>query len=190
MIRKTWFALAASAAVLSGCQDRDGAAGGNVTAKGDAAQHAPSGTIAQFAAGNADYSRFNDAIKAAGLEATMAGAGPYTVFAPNNAAFARIPAETGTAMMSPAGKSRLIGLLTNHVVPGVVTADDLAKAIERGKGKAVLATLGTGKLNFSKNGDAIIVTDDAGATSRIVQADAMQSNGIVHGLDTVLMPKA
>lgn len=129
------------------------------------------------------------AVKSAGLTETLSGSGPYTLFAPTDAAFKKLPEGSAAALLDPEGKARLTGLLTAHIVPGVVTAADLQRAIERGKGKAQLATLGGTTLTASKVGEAIVIADAGGAQARIALGDMMQTNGVVHSIDTVLVPK-
>jgi uncharacterized surface protein with fasciclin (FAS1) repeats len=145
-------------------------------------------TIIENASASADHTTLVGAVKAAGLEQTLSGAGPYTVFAPTNAAFAKLPTGAAENLMKPESKGALTGILTYHVVPGVVLAQDLRASIQRGGGKAELATVGGGKLTASEAGGAIIVTDAKGGQARVTQGDVMQSNGVVHVVDAVLMP--
>lgn len=136
-----------------------------------------------------DHSSFVEAIETAGLTQTLRGVGPYTVFAPNNAAFEAIPAETREGLNTPDQRERLIALLSYHIVPGTVTAQDIGRAIDSGQGgRAELATVAGDNLTLSREGDAVIVTDGSGARARIVQADQLHSNGVVHSVDAVLMP--
>lgn len=149
----------------------------------------PSDTIVANASKASTLSTLVSAVTAAGLVETLSGAGPFTVFAPDNAAFAKVPAATLTALMAPAGKADLTKILTYHVVAGRVTAADLTSQIQAGGGKAELTTVQGGKLTASvgPNG-SVILTDAAGGTSTVTQADVMQSNGVVHVIDTVVMP--
>jgi uncharacterized surface protein with fasciclin (FAS1) repeats len=135
-----------------------------------------------------DLSRFADALKAAGLDKTLAGPGPYTVFAPTNAAFDKLPPGTADGLLQSAQKAQLTELLTAHIVPGAVTAEDLAKAVESGGGKVQLATIGGGPITITRDGDALAVTDSGGGEARIVRADGLQSNGALHAIDGVLQP--
>jgi uncharacterized surface protein with fasciclin (FAS1) repeats len=135
----------------------DSASGGGTTVGG--AQMLPSKTIIDNASQSSEHTTLVGAVKAAGLTQTLSGAGPYTVFAPTNAAFQKLPAGTAEGLMRPESKGALTGILTNHVVPGVVTAKDLAGAIERGGGKAQLATVGGGTLTATQANDGITVTD-------------------------------
>lgn len=192
MSNRTILVLAVSAALATGCQqsDKQGnqAAGNGTTAQRSGDVKVPDTTIGQSLAGSSDHSTLVRAIKAAGLEATLSGSQPYTLFAPTNAALDKLPAGTTDNLMKPEQKGQLTALLTNLIVPGVVTADDLSKAIERGKGKAELATMGGGKLTVTKNGDALTVTDAKGNQARVTRADMLQSNGVIHVVDAVPQP--
>lgn len=149
----------------------------------------PTRTIPQNAAESADHSTLVSLVTAAGLGETLSGAGPFTVFAPTNAAFEKIPAATRTSLQQPAQKQALSGILTYHVVPGRVTAADLTKQITDGGGSASLTTVNGAKLTARAGGPGgVTLTDAAGNTSNVTQADSPNSNGIVHVIDTVLMP--
>jgi uncharacterized surface protein with fasciclin (FAS1) repeats len=188
------FATAALAA-CGGSETADGNGAGNTaTAPGSAsasggAQTAANSTIAESLGKSADHSSLVGALKAAGLTETMAGAGPYTVFAPTNAAFQKLPAGAGEGLMRPESKAELTDILTYHVVPGVVTAKDLAAALKRGGGKTRLATVGGGTLSLAEADGGITVTDGKNGVARVTQADLVQSNGVVHVVDAVLMPQ-
>jgi len=130
------------------------------------------------------------AVQAAGLATTLQGAGPFTVFAPDNAAFEKIPAATREGWMQPAQKAALTKVLTYHVVPGRLTAADIAAEAQKGGGTATLTTVQGEKLTIrDAGGGKWTITDAKGGTSTITQADVGQSNGVVHVVDTVLMPK-
>jgi len=177
--------LAASALAIAGCQGEAGK-GDNQAAAGNASAGQPGNrTIAQTLAQSGDHSTLAAAVKAAGLEATMSGSQPYTLLAPTNTAFQKVPDAQG--LLQADRKAQLTGILTYHIVPGVVTAQDLSRAIE-GKGKAEIATMGGGNITATKEGDAIVITDAKGGKARVTQADMVQSNGVVHVIDTVLMP--
>ncbi len=145
-----------------------------------AASTANSGTILEGVTRSPDHSNLLAAIKAAGLEKVLAGAGPYTVFAPSNAGFAKLPAGTAESLMRPEAKAQLTGLLTYHVVPGVVTAADLKAAAARRGGKTELATVGGGKLTVAETGGGLVITDAQGGQGRVTKGDMMQSNGVLH----------
>jgi uncharacterized surface protein with fasciclin (FAS1) repeats len=130
--------------------------------------------------------KFMAAAKAAGLDRTLAGAGPYTVLVPDDAAFATAPA--GTFDAKPENRAQLTNVLTNLILPGTVMAADIGKAIDEGKGKAVLATMGGGTPTATKDGDSIVLTDAKGAKAKVTKADENYSNGVVHHIDALLMP--
>ena len=147
---------------------------------------APRTTILEALGQSAEHKTLNNAVQAAGLTETMSGAQPYTVFAPTEQAFEKLEPGAMNGLLSPDSRGQLLALLTGHVVPGVVTAGDLGKAIERGKGKAQLATVGGSTLSVSRSGEAIVVTDATGGQARVTRADMLQSNGVVHSVDGVL----
>jgi uncharacterized surface protein with fasciclin (FAS1) repeats len=139
-----------------------------------------------IATGLAQNAKFMAAAKAAGLDQTLAGPGPYTVFVPDDAAFDGAPA--GTFDAKPDNRAQITGILTNLILPGTVMAADIQKAIDNGKGKATLATMGGGALTATKDGDKIVLTDSAGHKATVTKADDNFSNGVVHHVDAVLMP--
>ena len=146
--------------------------------------------IVQNALNSKDHTTLVAAVKAAGLVDTLQGKGPFTVFAPVNAAFAALPAGTVDSLLKPENKATLTKVLTYHVVPGRLTASDLDALIKKGNGTAELTTASGGKLWVMKNGDRnITIKDEAGATADISIYDVMQSNGVIHSVDRVLMPK-
>ena len=128
------------------------------------------------------------ALKAAGLVDTLKGSGPFTVFAPTDAAFAKLPAGTVDTLVKPENKKMLTGILTYHVVSGKLNASDLATQIKAGGGKATLKTVAGGSLTASMEGDKVVITDAKGGKSTVTIADVNQSNGVIHVVDTVLMP--
>ena len=128
------------------------------------------------------------AVKAAGLVDTLAGPGPFTVFAPTNAAFAKLPKGTVDTLLKPENLDKLKGILTYHVVAGAMTATDLMNAIKDGGGKAELKTVEGDTLTATMKGKGIVITDGKGGTARVTTADVMQSNGVVHVIDSVLLP--
>lgn len=145
--------------------------------------------IVDTAAANKDFSTLVTAIKAAGLVDALKGKGPFTVFAPTNAAFAKIPAADLQALLQPGQRSALTGVLTYHVVPGSVSAATLAGQITAGGGQATLTTVEGGTLTARANADgSITLTDEKGGSATVVQADVAASNGVIHAIDTVVMP--
>ena len=149
----------------------------------------PTDTIVANAAKASNLTTLVSAVQTAGLAETLSGPGPYTVFAPDNAAFAKIPAATVASLMAPAGKADLTGILTYHVVPGRLTAADIAAQATANGGTATLTTVQGHPLEVSAGPNGTwVITDAKGGTSTITQADVAQSNGMVHVIDTVLMP--
>ena len=148
----------------------------------------PAKTIVETAVATPDLSTLVAAVKAAGLVDTLSGAGPFTVFAPTNAAFAKLPAGTVDTLVKPENKAQLTTVLTYHVVPGTVLASDIAAKVKASGGTATYTTVQGGTLRFAKSGDGYVVTDAKGGTARIAAADLKQSNGVAHVIDTVLMP--
>ena len=145
--------------------------------------------IIDNAANSKDHTTLVAAVKAAGLVDTLKGAGPFTVFAPVNAAFEKLPAGTVDGLLKPESKAALTKILTYHVVPGKQDAATIAKAIEDGKGKATFKTVAGGTLTAAMEGPSVVLTDEKGGKSRVTTADVMQSNGVIHVIDSVLMPK-
>ncbi|MCZ8087839.1 MAG: fasciclin domain-containing protein [Brevundimonas sp.] len=185
--------VAVSAAALMGlaaCNNAEPAA--EAPAAEEAAADAaatPAGDVVAVASGNADFSTLVTAVQAAGLVETLQGTGPFTVFAPTNAAFAKIPAADLQALLQPGQRSALTGVLTYHVVPGSVSAATLAGQITAGGGQATLTTVEGGTLTARANADgSITLTDEKGGSATVVQADVAASNGVIHAIDTVVMP--
>ena len=148
----------------------------------------PTKTIVENAVNSADHTTLVAAVTAAGLVETLSGPGPFTVFAPTDAAFAKLPAGTVESLVEPANKATLTKILTYHVVPGRVTAADLMGQIQAGGGSASLTTVEGGTLTASLRGNAVILTDETGGEATVTQADVFQSNGVIHVTDTVSMP--
>lgn len=144
--------------------------------------------IVENASESKDHTTLVAAVKAAGLVETLSGKGPFTVFAPTNEAFAKLPAGTVDTLVKPENKKKLTGILTYHVVAGKMTAADLAKAIKAGDGKASLKTVNGETLTAKMAGEAIELTDTKGGSAKVTIGDVMQSNGVIHVIDTVLMP--
>lgn len=141
-----------------------------------------------IAAGLGDSKKFAEAAKASGLEATLAGPGPYTVLVPTDAAFDKMPAGALDTLMKPEARSDLTAVLTHHILPGTILAADIGKAIDAGKGKAQLPTMGGGTLTAIREGNAIIITDEAGTKARLAGEEQQRSNGVIHHIDAVMMP--
>lgn len=179
--RKTVLAVAATA-LLSG------AALASVMVGGQAMF--PTKNIVENAVNSADHTTLVTAVKAAGLVDTLQSKGPFTVFAPVNAAFAALPAGTVETLLKPENKGALTGILTYHVVAGRLTYNDLRSMIQKGNGKAMLSTAAGGTLTAEMNGPVnIIIKDATGASADITVYDVIQSNGVIHSIDRVLMPK-
>jgi uncharacterized surface protein with fasciclin (FAS1) repeats len=144
--------------------------------------------VVDIAIGSKDHTTLVAAVKAADLVATLKSEGPFTVFAPTNAAFDKLPKGTVANLLKPESKEALAGILTYHVVAGKLDAAAVVKAIKDGKGKAVLTTVNGAKLTATLNGKSVILTDAKGGKSKVLVTDLMGSNGIVHVIDTVLLP--
>lgn len=128
------------------------------------------------------------AVKAADLVPTLQGAGPFTVFAPTDTAFGKLPAGTVDTLVMPENKETLTKILTYHVVPGMMDSKAIAKAIKAGGGSAKLTTASGGTLTATMDGKTLVLTDEKGGKSRVTTANVYQSNGVIHVVDTVLMP--
>jgi uncharacterized surface protein with fasciclin (FAS1) repeats len=149
----------------------------------------PTKNIIENAVNSQDHTTLVAAVKAAGLVDTLEGAGPFTVFAPTNEAFAKLPAGTVDTLVKPENKDTLVKILTYHVVPGRLTAMDLAKMAKANHGKAMLTTVQGEQLTASKGAmGKWMLTDSKGNTAMITIANVMQSNGVIHVIDTVMMP--
>ena len=144
--------------------------------------------IVDNAVNSKDHTTLVAAVKAAGLVETLKSAGPFTVFAPTNEAFDKLPAGTVETLLKPENKALLTKILTYHVVAGKLDSRAIAKAIKAGNGKAELTTVSGGKLWASMDGNKLILTDEKGGTSTVTIANVMQKNGIIHVVDSVLMP--
>ncbi|MFM5917591.1 MAG: fasciclin domain-containing protein [Novosphingobium sp.] len=148
----------------------------------------PTKTIVENAVNSKDHTTLVAAVKAAGLVDTLNSAGPFTVFAPTNAAFAKLPAGTVDTLLKPENKGTLTAVLTYHVVAGRVNSGQLIKMINAGGGKAVLTTVNGETLTARKMGSSITLTDAKGGVAKVTQANVMQSNGVIHVIDSVLLP--
>ena len=178
----TGTALAALLA-LGACSDT----GDNSAAptSGPAKEAAGTATIGE---GLGDATKFAAAVKATGLDGTLAGAGPYTVLVPSDAAFDKLPAGALDTLMKEDARAALTGVLTYHILPGTILVADIGKAIDAGNGKTLLATMGGGTLTATRDGAAIVIADAAGTKARITGAEEQKSNGAIHRIDAVLMP--
>lgn len=146
-------------------------------------------TIVDVAIGTESLSTLVSAVQAADLVETLSGEGPFTVFAPTNDAFAALPDGTLDSLLLPENKDQLAGILTYHVVPSAVMAADVVQLVNDGGGEASVDTVGGGALTISLDGETVVITDAAGNTANVVQADVAASNGVVHVIDGVLMPQ-
>ena len=164
------------------------ASAGGAGAAGAGKEKGARASLLDSLAGASDHSTLANAVKAAGITETLSGAQHYTVFAPVDAAFQKLPQGAMNGLLAPDARGHLTALLTGHIVSGTVTAADLEKAMERGKGSTELATVGGTRLRFAREGDAIAVTDAKGGKGRILRADSAASNGVIHSIDTVLSP--
>jgi len=178
-------AIAAGLIALAGCDSQNRARTEEAADGSEAVKQAGDKTIA---AGIDANSSFAKAAKAAGLDSTLAGPGPYTVIVPDDAAFAKLPEGEFDNWLKPESRAELTQVLTNHILPGTVLAADIGKAIDQGKGKALLATMGGGTLTATREGDKIVLTDGAGNKATMAKADETLANGVVHHVDGVLMP--
>jgi len=148
----------------------------------------PSRNIVENAVNSKDHTTLVAAVKAAGLVETLQSPGPFTVFAPTNAAFKKLPAGTVETLVKPENKQTLTGILTYHVVPGRMSAKNLMDAVKQGGGKAMLKTVAGGTLTIEAQGTKLIITDAKGDKSTVTIANVNQSNGVIHVVDTVLLP--
>ncbi|WP_421994939.1 fasciclin domain-containing protein [Reyranella sp.] len=146
-------------------------------------------TIVENAANSKDHTTLVAAVKAAGLVDTLSGPGPFTVFAPTNAAFAKLPAGTVDSLVKPENKAKLTKILTCHVVSANAMSGAIAKMIADDKGNHPVKTVGGCVLQAKMMGDKITLTDENGNVATVTIADVKQSNGVIHVVDTVLLPK-
>lgn len=149
----------------------------------------PSKNIVENAMNSKDHTTLVAAVKAAGLVETLQGKGPFTVFAPTNAAFNKLPKGTVETLLKPENKAMLQSVLTYHVVAGKMNSSDIAKAIKAGNGKATLTTVQGGKLTAWMQGKDLYISDENGGKAKVTIADVNQSNGVIHVIDGVVTPK-
>lgn len=144
--------------------------------------------IVENAVNSKDHTTLVAAVKAAGLVDTLASAGPFTVFAPVNSAFDKLPAGTVETLLKPENKATLVKILTYHVIAGNFSSADVVKAIKKGKGKAEFTTVSGGKIWAMMVGKNVVLMDEKGGKSTVTIADVKQSNGVIHVVDSVLLP--
>ena len=149
---------------------------------------AANGNLVAAAMQSQDHQTLVAAVKAGGLVDTLAGRGLFTVFAPTDAAFVKLPAGTVDTLLKPANRDQLRSVLTYHVVAGKVGSAQLVDAIRKGGGQAMLKTVQGGTLTASLSGNSVVITDAAGGTATVTKADLVQSNGIIHVTDAVSLP--
>ena len=181
---------AAALLALSACNSEEPA---DTTMTGETTAEQPAtpaaeGTVVEVAQGNPEFSTLVEAVTAADLAGTLNGAGPFTVFAPTNAAFDKIPEADLQALLQPEQREALQGVLTYHVVPGRLTAADIASRAEANNGSVELETVEGGTLTLCESNGQWVITDENGGTSTIAMADVAASNGVIHAIDTVVMP--
>lgn len=145
--------------------------------------------VVDIAISSADHTTLVAAVKAADLVETLKSAGPFTVFAPTNAAFAKLPAGTVETLLKPENKAKLSQILTYHVVSGNLDAAAVMKAIKAGKGKVILTTVSGGKLTASIDKGKVKLSDENGGASYVTATDLKGSNGVIHVIDSVVLPK-
>lgn len=179
----------AAVVALAACSTEAPQAAVDETATEEAASEAAEpATIVGVAQGNENFSTLVTAVVAAELAETLSGDGPFTVFAPTNDAFAKVDADTLSALLTPEKKADLTGLLTYHVVAGELKAADVVKAITDGGGTATLTTVQGAPLKAMLDGENVILEDAAGGKSTVIMTDVDASNGVIHAIDTVIMP--
>lgn len=149
----------------------------------------PSKNIVENAVNSKDHTTLVAAVKAADLVETLSSAGPFTVFAPVNSAFNALPKGTVTTLLKPENKAMLSGILTYHVVSGRLSSKDLVKMIRQGNGAATLKTVAGGSLTLMRKGNRIMIKDEKGGVANITIKDVFQSNGVIHVINKVLLPK-
>jgi len=148
----------------------------------------PTKNIIENAVNSKDHTTLVAAVKAAGLVETLSGTGPFTVFAPTNSAFDKLPAGTVANLLKPENKTMLASILTYHVVAGRISSRDLIEMVKKGNGTATLTTVAGGKLYVMRKGNMLMIKDEKGGVANISIKDVNQSNGIIHVIDKVLMP--
>lgn len=194
-------AAAISLGLLGACHHASMSGGADQTAMMDApaqeetvmvggAAMYPSRNIVENAVNSRDHTTLVTAVQTAGLVDTLSSGGPFTVFAPTNAAFAKLPEGVVASLLEPANRATLAAILTYHVVPGRLTAADLLAQARANGGRATLTTAQGATLTVTASANGVTITDARGGASMVTIADVMQSNGVIHVVDTVLMPPA
>lgn len=187
MLKTLPLCVCAAALAVAGCGK---SASDNNTAPAQSAQ-AKDAAGTKTIADSVDHNgKFFAAAKAVGLDATLAGPGPYTVLVPSDDAFAKAEGDELKNVTDPKNRAQITRILTYHILPGVILSDDISKAIENGNGKAVLATMGGETLTATKDGGNIVLTGGNGSKATVSKADIKASNGVIHDIDSVLMPPA
>lgn len=194
-MRVIMLGMVAAAMMAGGCATNESAGGMGMQSSATTAnpmvggaEMYPDRTIVANAANSQDHTTLVAAVKAAGLVPTLSDAGPFTVFAPTNAAFAKLPAGTVDTLVKPENKAQLTSILTYHVVPGTMTAADIGAAIRAGGGTATLTTVQGGTLTARMEGTRVALSGASGSKAYVTQADVRQSNGVIHVVDSVLLP--
>lgn len=188
-MKKLAFAFLFVSACTIGASAQDAKMASEKTVMVGGAPMYPSKNIVENAVNSKDHTTLVAAVKAAGLVETLQSAGPFTVFAPTNAAFEKLPAGTVENLVKPENKSTLTTILTYHVVPGRLSAKELMKWTKKGNGTAELTTVQGGKLWVMEKDGMLWLKDEKGGMAKITIADVNQSNGVIHVIDTVVMPK-
>jgi len=181
-------AASALAFALFSAMPRTGVAADMKDPKVGGADMYPTKTIVENAVNSPVHTTLVAAVKAAGLVDTLNSPGPFTVFAPTNAAFDKLPAGTVATLVKPENKATLTKILTYHVVAGKISSKDIADGIKAGGGKYKMTTVEGGTLIASMSGKRIVLTDEKGGSATITTANVFQSNGVIDVIDTVLMP--
>ena len=181
-MKQGWMVACLAGLMVAGC---DGKADEPAGISPKAAEAAGDKTLAEGIAGD---SKFAAAVKAAGLEPALAGPTPYTLLVPTDAAFDKLGAGKLDALLKPEARKELTAVLSGHILPGTMLADDIGKAVEAGGGKAQIRTLGGGTVTVTRNADKLVITDAAGSSAAMVGKADERSNGVIHHIDAVLMP--
>ena len=188
MRMRTLVLVTSPLALLAAC-NQDGAGDADSSTPGQPAEAQKKAGDQTIAAGLDANSRFAQAAKAAGLDGTLAGPGPYTILVPRDEAFAKVEGALKDPA-NPQNRAELTRVLTYHILPGTVLIEDLAKAVDNGKGKALVQTMNGETLTATKDGGKVVLTDASGGKATILEGDQQRSNGVVQSIDAVLVPSA